>query len=115
MRARSWWNLFWRWIVLCEVVGMIVCGLLSAMSWQALHVTWLALYHHPNLLLSVGTTFISAALAALVLFAGFVVSLPVLAISEWVSSREKLAIARREAAIATVTPIPVRGERVGRS
>ncbi len=102
MRVRSWWNWCWRWIVLCEVVGMIVSGLLSAMSWQALHVTWLALYHHPNLLLSVGTTFVSAALAALVLFAGFLVSLPVLAISEWVGSRERLVAARRE-----LVPSPV--------
>lgn len=86
---RYWWLWLWRVAVVAELAGFLIAGLVAAFSWQALHVTWMAMYHHPDLVLQTGTIFVSASIAAGVFLMVFLLSLPVLGISELVSLRTR--------------------------
>lgn len=85
--AKRVWLWIWRVLLLVELVGMIVSGLIAAFSWQTLHVTMLALYHQPSLLLDAGTVFVSASIASAVLLVGFICTTPVLLLLEWFAAR----------------------------
>ncbi|MGH9770092.1 MAG: hypothetical protein ACRD4Q_00080 [Candidatus Acidiferrales bacterium] len=96
MAKLSWWTWMWRLIVVGELGGGLCAGLISAFSWQTLHVSWMALYHHPNLLLDAGTLFVSSAIAATVCVVFFLLTLPVFAIVELVSARKRSREEKRE-------------------
>lgn len=86
---KNFWLWTWRLLLLGELVGMIGSGLVAAFSWQTLHVTALALYHHPNLLLDAGTVFVTASIASAVLLVAFFCTAPVLVLLEWFASRAR--------------------------
>ena len=95
------WLWIWRLLLLGELVGMIVSGLIAAFSWQTLHVSMVALYHHPNLLLDAGTAFATASIASAVALVAFVCTMPVLLLLEFFAMRSR----RRVEAVATVESI----------
>lgn len=98
MAKVSWWAWMWRAVICGELLGGLIAGLVAAFSWQTLHVSWVALYHHPNLVLDAGTVFVSAAIASLVCIVFFLLTLPVFAIVELISARRRSREDRRELA-----------------
>lgn len=82
------WLTFWRVLAAIEIVGFLASALVAATSFAALHVTWIALAHDPNLLLSSGVTFVTAALVALALCAGLLLTIPFVLIGEWAAWRD---------------------------
>lgn len=107
------WLWIWRLLLLVELVGMIVSGLIAAFSWQTLHVTMLALWHQPNLLLDAGTVFVSASIASLVLLVAFVFTTPVLLLLEFFASRSRNRLATVSDVRAAATEAVLGGRRFG--
>lgn len=108
------WLWVWRLLLLGELIGMIVSGLVAAFSWQALHVSMVALYHHPNLILDAGTAFATASIASAVALMAFFCTMPVLLLLEFFAMRSRRHLdAGVEVAPATFPSFGVRGARRG--
>lgn len=110
---KNFWLWTWRLLLLGELVGMIGSGLVAAFSWQTLHVTALALYHHPNLLLDAGTVFVTASIASAVLLVAFFCTAPVLVLLEWFASRARRHNAVLPPVATEKVDMPIEWRRIG--